>query len=584
MKKHMVFLWLLIAYFFICGLTVSAQEDTDNNWIYNLNYDYDSGKTIIENLDWKNADIISANVYVPKSIDGYEVKSLSNLFYKKISDKVQSIKIDADISILPVDAFKDRKNLMSVKLPDTITVIESGTFDNCQSLVTIDMPNRLSSLGMYAFRNCIKLRNIKIPVGVQSILGYTFENCKSLTAVDLSSVTNIEDAAFAGCESLTEITFPVTVRTIKDYAFADCIKLKKVTTNEDIIVGKSFLRCAPDLVIYGKTGGNMEMYCKANSIKFISNGLKKFKVQFFNEYDLVGTQFVEYGKNATPPVIKKNGYISVWGNEVNDIENDCSIYVKWVNTFIYGNYRYKINQGKGNEVTLVGAVNTKISKVIIPDQVQYNNTNFLVIRIKNKVFKNNEYIKTLKIGNNVKQIDWEAFYMCKKLSSIKFGNNIESISKSAFEGCINIKSLKFPKSLKSVGDNAFAGNKRLKAVYLNDNLFAVGNYTFRDCTALEKVTTGKKLKAIYPGAFLNCKKLKSITIPSYVYIISDKAFKNCKSLKKILIKTKRLDKVGVDALKNINTQALITVPKNKLKAYKELFKYKGQRASVRIRH
>lgn len=83
---------------------------------------------------------------------------------------------------------------------------------------------------------------------------------------------------------------------------------------------------------------------------------------------------------------------------------------------------------------------------------------------------------------------------------------------------------------------------------------------------------------------MNCKKLKSITIPSYVYIISDKAFKNCKSLKKILIKTKRLDKVGVDALKNINTQALITVPKNKLKAYKELFKYKGQRASVRIRH
>lgn len=584
MKKHIVLLWLFLSYLFLCGLTVTAKERTDSNWIYQLKYDYDSGETIIENLDWKDTDNIPVNISIPKSVDGYKVKSLSNLLYKKISEKVQSIKIDAEITNVPADAFKDKKNLVSVKLPDTITVIESGAFNNCQSLVSINLPNKLSSLGIYAFYNCIELKNIKIPVGVQSIQGYTFENCKSLTAVDLSKVINVENAAFAGCESLTEMTFPVTIRTIKDYAFADCKKLKKVTTYEDINIGKSFLRCAPDMVFYGKTGGNTERYCNANSYKFISNGLKKFKVQFFTEYELVGTQYVEYGKNATPPVIKKNGYISLWGNEVNNIKEDCSIYVKWVNTFIYGNHRYRINQGKGNEVTLVGVVNPKISKVIIPDKVQYNNTTFLVIRIENKVFKNNKYIKSLKIGNYVQQIEWEVFYRCKKLSSIKFGNSIETISKSAFEGCINIKTLRFPKSLRSLGDNAFAENKKLKSVWLNDNLFAIGNYMFRDCTSLEKVTTGKKLKAIYPGAFLNCKKLKSITIPSYVYIISDKAFKNCKSLKKIEVKTKKLDKVGVDAFKNINTRALINVPKSKFKAYKVLFKYKGQQDSVKIKY
>lgn len=582
MKKKIVLLWLFLAYLILCGLTVTAKESSESNWIYNIRYDYDSGKTVIENLDWKNTDKTPLNINIPKSIDGYEVKSVSNLFYKKISDKVQSINIDAEINILPADAFKDKKNLVSVQLPDTITAIESGAFNNCQSLASINLPNRLISLGIYAFNNCKKLNNIKIPVGVQSIQGYTFENCKSLTAVDLSNVINIEIAAFAGCEFLSEMKFPVTVKTIKDYAFADCIKLKKVTTYEDIIIGKSFLRCAPELVFYGKTGGNTEMFCKANSFKFISNGLKKFKVEFFSEYELVGTQYVEYGKNASPPAIKKNGYIGLWGNEVNNIKKDCSIYVKWVNSFIYGNYRYIIHQG--NEVTLAGVVNPKISKVVIPDKVQYNNTTFLVIRIKNKVFKNNNSIKSLNIGNNVKQIDWKAFYKCKKLSSIKFGNSIENISKSAFEGCINLKSLKFPKSLKSVGDKAFAGNKKLKSANLNDNLYAIGNYMFKDCIALEKVTTGKKLKAIYPGAFFNCKKLRSITVPSYVYIISDKAFKNCKSLKKIVVKTKKLDKVGVDALKNINVRAVITVPKSKFKAYNILFKYKGQRDSVKIKY
>ena len=89
--------------------------------------------------------------------------------------------------------------------------------------------------------------------------------------------------------------------------------------------------------------------------------------------------------------------------------------------------------------------------------------------------------------------------------------------------------------------------------------------------------------AIGAGAFEDCAKLKSVTVPSKVTIIGARAFAGCGKLKLIKVKSTVLKKVGAKALNKINKKAKVKVPKAQKKAYKKLFKKKGQPKSVKIK-
>lgn len=95
---------------------------------------------------------------------------------------------------------------------------------------------------------------------------------------------------------------------------------------------------------------------------------------------------------------------------------------------------------------------------------------------------------------------------------------------------------------------------------------------------------GKKYKivGIDSEAFSDMKSLKTITVGANVKSVGKKAFSGCKKLKTIQIKSKKIVKVGNNALKNINGFAKIYVPKKKYGAYKVLFRKKGQKTSVKV--
>lgn len=94
----------------------------------------------------------------------------------------------------------------------------------------------------------------------------------------------------------------------------------------------------------------------------------------------------------------------------------------------------------------------------------------------------------------------------------------------------------------------------------------------------------RKVTAIGNSAFQKAKKkLKTVTLGANITFVGKKAFAGCKKLKKITIRSKKLEKVGKKALKGIKKNAVINVPKKYKKAYKKLFKNKGQTKSVVIR-
>lgn len=107
--------------------------------------------------------------------------------------------------------------------------------------------------------------------------------------------------------------------------------------------------------------------------------------------------------------------------------------------------------------------------------------------------------------------------------------------------------------------------------------------TKKTCTTAtipDTVKIGKKtykVTSIAANAFKGCSKLKKVTIGKNVTKIGKKAFYGCKNLKTIKINSTKLTKksVGSKAFAKINAKAVVTVPKNKLKAYKTVLKGAG---------
>lgn len=64
-------------------------------------------------------------------------------------------------------------------------------------------------------------------------------------------------------------------------------------------------------------------------------------------------------------------------------------------------------------------------------------------RIDNEAMKNNIKMRTLILGNSVKEIGTEAFSRCTNLRNV-YLNGVRTIQKGAFFGCSNLKELKIP--------------------------------------------------------------------------------------------------------------------------------------------
>ncbi len=111
----------------------------------------------------------------------------------------------------------------------------------------------------------------------------------------------------------------------------------------------------------------------------------------------------------------------------------------------------------------------------------------------------------------------------------------------------------------AINDNALKNNKKAARVTIGNYVETIGKRAFSGCTKLKTVTIGKGVKTIGAEAFQGCKKLRTLTITS-----------------------KKLTKVGKNALKGIHPKAQIKVPAKKLKIYQNTFKKKGQKPTVNI--
>ena len=112
---------------------------------------------------------------------------------------------DAEVNMIPDNAFLDKKILMDVKLPTSLLTIQQGAFQGCSSLRgTLTLPQGLKTIGWSAFQGCSSLKRVELNGALEVIRGYAFEGCSSLSQ---------------------ELTFPQGFTSLGIHAFENCRSL-----------------------------------------------------------------------------------------------------------------------------------------------------------------------------------------------------------------------------------------------------------------------------------------------------------------------------------------------------------------------
>ena len=109
-----------------------------------------------------------------------------------------------------------------------------------------------------------------------------------------------------------------------------------------------------------------------------------------------------------------------------------------------------------NTASVVSGDNKYSGDVVIPENINYNETTYTITSIGNNAFENCSGLTSVTMPNSITSIDDNAFYGCSGLTSVTIPNLVTYIGDSAFYSCTNINSLTIGMGVLSIGYNAFS--------------------------------------------------------------------------------------------------------------------------------
>lgn len=213
---------------------------------------------------------------------------------------------------------------------------------------------------------------------------------------------------------------------------------------------------------------------------------------------------------------------------------------------------YTITSLSDLTVSVDQMIDKDVTKIKIPELVEYKNKTLKVISIKDEAFKDNIKLTEISLPNSIVSIgskafmnDWylevvntplslsfigkEAFSHCHALSTFYIPPGIKQIEDDTFYYCIALKSIDLPTSLLSIGERAFCGSG-LESISIPSNVTTLGIAAFWG-TNLEEIHLHEGIETIPASCFSGCSKLRNIIIKSSS--IGDWAFRDCTALQNI---------------------------------------------------
>ena len=177
-----------------------------------------------------------------------------------VPEDVYSVRIHPSVTVIPEEAFYQRKKLEEIELceglleigkkaflecdvliritiPSTVTIIHECAFEKCRRLsyVKFLQGGSLREIGDYAFNHCISLKSIRIrlPDSIEIIGNVAFNGCEIINFRTPSLMTTISSGMISNCMSLFSVELPENITRIGAYSFDGCTLLRNVAISFD---------------------------------------------------------------------------------------------------------------------------------------------------------------------------------------------------------------------------------------------------------------------------------------------------------------------------------------------------------------
>lgn len=471
-----------------------------------------------------------ANCSALKNIEIPEYVSTIDSYAFDNCTVLESIVIPEHAMSLGSYIFSRCKNLNSITIPDSVTDLRASLFsDTAYYKNEKNWTDGVLFIGnhLISAKPDVVSGNYVIPENVVSISECAFRGCEKLTGITIpESIHTIPSAAFSGCTSLDNITIPSSIAYIGSYAFSECKALKSVTIPDSVskIGTAAFADCSslheinvPDSAggITAGTVANTAFYADdANwdgDVLYVGNHLVACKNRIIEGNYVVreGTVSIGYGAFAECDLLT-------------GLEIPASVTEIGLNAFADSKLLEKIDVKGDAEIALNMITGTKLYS----DSSLWDNGILYVG--KTLITSDSEKVKgSIKIKDGTKRIDEEAFYQNENITGVTIPASVEYVADSAFAYCSNLKNIKIGDNVKGLDYTAFRGT----AYYdddanWSDGAFYVGNYLLENDfdSETEKYTVKSGTVAIGYRAFAGAGSLSEVTIPSSVREIGSNAF------------------------------------------------------------
>lgn len=277
---------------------------------------------------------------------------------------------------------------------------------------------------------------------------------------------------------------------------------------------------------------------------------------------------LEEGRTSPMLGVCPNGTVDVdWGDgTAHDTLTGTSVtVVKWTSTHNYaasGDYVIKL--------TVTGSMGLYGSNA--------NNQYCGLLRYANAADTRNMYyrsaIRSVKIGNNVTNINGNAFQYCYGLETLTMPSGVTNIGSYAFHSCESLVSITIPGGITNINEYAFQNCHSLKGLMFPSSVTSIGKNALYNNYILRLVTIPSSVTTINDSAFNSCYSFATLTIPSSVTSIKANAFSSCYGLGEIHFTSATPPTVSASsAFSGLNTDCKIYVPTASLDTYKSATNY-----------
>lgn len=361
-------------------------------------------------------------------------------------------------------------------------------------------------------------------------------------------VKEIADSAFEGNDTVTSVTMGDDVVLIGAFAFRNCTALQQIRLSENLksIGRECFKGCAsleeiviPDSVLRlelhvnaGLSQGGMFEGCGKLKKAVIGDGVTYIPLYAFK--DCFSLEEVSIGKNVEQILY----YAFENCTALRTVDLPDSLITIEVGAFKSCTGLHEVHFG-GSLKTLASEAFyncSSLTELVLPDSLEYTD-NILPLR---GVFEACTSLKTVQLGQRLKNIADRMFYDCSALESIAMGNAVSKLGDYSFYRCNQLRAIRLPDSVTEIGAHAFEECAALERIDFGAGLKMIHVEAFRRCTALRNIDLPNSLEELeyleyHRGVFQECTSLKRVIIGNGIETLPERLFWGCIALEEVVI-------------------------------------------------